>query len=89
MKYQLGEVDVPTIVRNTGSGYPTYVLEFDSPPGVQIGNEYRTKYGPLTYSCDAGAFLALWVDGNTLHVKPINGWTPTNGHVIAGLAGNW
>lgn len=87
MKYQLGEVEVPTIVANhygdSGCIGVDYRLEFDSPPDVRIGQTYRTRYSPLSISCDSGYFLALWRDGNTLYVRAFNGWTPTNGHVLA------
>lgn len=82
MKYDLGAIDVPTIVANHGAG-PRYMLKFDSPPDVQPGETYRTRYSPLAVSRDWGFFLALWRDGNTLHVKAIGGWTPTNGHVVS------
>lgn len=83
MKYDLGTVDIPTIVANRNTSGDRYTLEFDSPPNAEPGETYRTRYSPLSVSCDCGAFLALWRDGNTLYVKALHGWTPTNSHVIA------
>lgn len=83
MKYQLGKVDIPTIVAHHNSFGDRYKLEFDSPPEVSIGETYRTRVFPMSVHCDFGYFLALWRDGNTLYVRALGGWTPTNGHVLA------
>jgi hypothetical protein len=53
VRYQLGVVDIPTIMTTRGSG-PRYTLEFDSPPDAEPGETYRTRCTPLSVCCDAG-----------------------------------
>jgi hypothetical protein len=69
----------PAIISSSGAG--PYWLTFESPPNVELGKEYRTFYPSLSHA-DMGSFLALWLDGNRLLVKPRHGWCPMNGHVI-------
>ncbi len=73
--------ETPAIVDTEMDGGIRFWVTFESPPNVELGQEYRTFYPALSHP-DAGSFVALWVDGNRMLAKSVGGWYPPRGHVV-------